>query len=96
MNIDDMPVGKGNGSQSTTGYEDESNADSRFSSSGSNSRRKSPRGGKSEYHDDDVITSPSPHGQDSEVPYSSQDEEKNLGGLLEGMGADGVMVSPGR
>ena len=82
LNIDDMPVGKGNGNGgnlSARGYEGESNADSRFSSSGSGTqnRKKSPRGGRTntDFNNDDDIKS-APRGQDSEVPYSSRGDDR--------------------
>ena len=89
MNIDDMPVGKGvggagggNGTQHSR-FDDNNNADSRFSSSAANPKKKNtPRAGRGEYNDE--IGSPAPHGQDSEVPYSrveDRDSPRNQGGL---------------
>ena len=91
VNIDDLPVGKGNsssdqaskgGSGSGSGnYGNDSNADSRFSSSNNNknNRKSSPRGGgRGDYHDDNTISSPV-HGQNSEVTYSTRDDRKDKG-----------------
>ena len=84
-----MPVGKGMGGAGNAGgsqhsrFDDNNNVDSRFASSATNSKKKmTPRGGRGEY--DDEIGSPAPHGQDSEVPYSRQDDRdspRNQGGL---------------
>ena len=91
MNIDDMPVGKGIGAGNANNshhsrFDDNNSVDSKFASSATNSKKKStPRGGGGGRGDyDDEIGSPAPHGQDSEVPYSRQDDRdspRNQGGL---------------
>jgi hypothetical protein len=75
MNLDDIPVGKGvgGGPPNARDYDDDANADSRFSSNTSNRKKGSPRGGRGVY-DDDIASSPA-HGQDSQVPYSRQEEK---------------------
>lgn len=75
MNLDDIPVGKGvgGGPPNPREFEDDANADSRFSSSTSGRKKASPRVGRGVY--DDEISSPTAHGQDSQVPYSRQEEK---------------------
>ena len=85
VNIDDLPVGNGGGSNSEYvpkgsgaggSYDNESNAESRFASSSNKNIRKnsSPRGGgKGDYHDDNNMSSPA-HGQNSEVAYMTGDK----------------------
>lgn len=89
LNIDDLPVGKGNtvadGSLSGRGgYVDDSNADSRFSSSGSG-RKRSPRGvqplERVEGVDSD-ISSAEPHGQDSDVHYGAEENSSPQNNLV--------------
>lgn len=74
MNLDDIPVGKGvgGGPPGNARDFDDADADARFSSSASNRKKGSPRGGRGEYNDE--IVSPA-HGQDSQVPYSRQEEK---------------------
>jgi hypothetical protein len=75
MNLDDIPVGKGvvGGPSNPRDFDDDANADSRFSSNASNRKKASPRVGRGEY-DDDIASAPV-HGQDSQVPYSRQEEK---------------------
>jgi hypothetical protein len=81
LNIDDLPVGKGHGGGGDgKEYEDESNADSRFSSSAGGNRKRSPRGTKpleNEDGEDNEITSAEPHGQDSGVNYGENSSPQN-------------------
>jgi hypothetical protein len=75
MNLDDIPVGKGvgGGPANLRDFDDDANADSRFSSNTSNRKKASPRVGRGDY-DDDIASAPA-HGQDSQVPYSRQEEK---------------------
>ena len=85
VNIDDLPVGNGAGSNSEyipkgsgNSYDNESNAESRFASSSNKNihsrKSSSPRAaGKGDYHDDNDMSSPA-HGQNSEVAYMTGDK----------------------